>query len=312
MAEESVIRIGARGSALSLRQVELVADLLRAAHPGLRVEVKQITTKGDRVLDTPLPVIGGKGLFTLEIEAALREGAIDLAVHSLKDLPTEDADGIVIGAIPTRADAADVLIARDGGSLDELPLGARIGTSSPRRAAQLKRRRSDVAPASIRGNIETRICKGDDPENGFDAIVLAAAGLDRLDLAGRVTQRLPFEIMLPAPGQGALGVQCRQEDRVEQLVAAINDPSSALAVSAERAFLAALGGGCSAPIAALGTFTEDELRLDGRVLSNDGAEWLDVSLREPCADMETARALGKKLAEIAIREGLPIPLERLA
>jgi hydroxymethylbilane synthase len=274
--------------------------------------VTPITTKGDRVLDTPLPVIGGKGLFTLEIEAALRDGAIDLAVHSLKDLPTEPADGIVIGAIPARADAADVLIARDGGSLDELPQGARIGTSSPRRAAQLKRHRPDVAPSSIRGNIETRIRKGDNPDNGFDAIVLAAAGLDRLDLAGRVTQRLPFEIMLPAPGQGALAVQCRQGDPAEHLVAAINDLPSALAVSAERAFLSGLGGGCSAPIAALGTLAAGELRLDGRVLSNDGATWLDVSLHEPCPDLETARALGSKLAEIAIRDGLPIPLERLA
>lgn len=310
MTEQTSIRIGARGSSLSLRQVDLVADLLRAAHPGLSVEVTVIATKGDRIADAPLPSIGGKGLFTEEIEFALLEGRIDLAVHSLKDLPTTEADGIMIGAVPTRASASDVLIARTGLRLADLPHGARIGTSSTRRASQLKRFRADFEPASIRGNVETRIRKSNDPANGYDAIVLAAAGIERLGLGDRVIDVLPFDVMLPAPGQGALAVQCRRDEQIERLLAAIGDPQTTFAVTAERAFLEGLGGGCSAPIAALGVFSDRQLLLSGRVLTDDGSQSLDVAMREECVNVDQARQLGAKLAEMAIEHGLPMPLER--
>jgi hydroxymethylbilane synthase len=306
------IRIGARGSQLSLCQVDLVANLLRAAHPHLSIEVVAITTKGDRVLDTPLPLLGGKGLFTREIESALLTERIDLAVHSLKDLPTTDTDGIVIGAIPKRASAADVMIANGGVQLADLPLGARIGTSSPRRAAQLKRYRSDLQPASIRGNVETRIRKCGDPDNGYHAIVLAAAGIDRLGLALGTAEMLPFEVMLPAPGQGALAVQCRSDGSMACLLDAINDRESALAVTAERAFLEALGGGCTAPIAALGVVSDGEARLSGRVLNPDGSHSVDVALNCAGTSLDQVRALGSRLAELAIAQGADSFLERLS
>jgi hydroxymethylbilane synthase len=311
MPELTTIRIGARGSRLSLRQVDLVANLLRAAHPGLSLEVVPITTKGDRVLDTPLPLIGGKGLFTEEIESALLSGRIDLAVHSLKDLPTTDTEGIVIGAIPRRASAADVLVANDGVRLADLPPGARIGTSSPRRATQLVRYRSDLQPVPIRGNVETRLRKGGKADD-YHAIVLAAAGIDRLGLTLDAPEVLPFDIMLPAPGQGALAIQCRSVGPMERLVGAINDWPSALAVTAERAFLDALGGGCATPIAALGVVSDGEVRLAGRVLSPDGRRWVDVGLTSACMNLDQARALGSQLAELAIAQGADGFLERPA
>ena len=312
MTGPTTIRIGARGSRLSLCQVDLVANVLRAAHTHLAIEVVAITTKGDRVLDTPLPLLGGKGLFTQEIESALLTERIDLAVHSLKDLPTTDTDGIVIGAIPKRASAADIMIANDGVRLAELPLGARIGTSSPRRAAQLKRYRSDLQPVSIRGNVETRIRKGRDVENDYHAIVLAAAGIDRLGLALGTAEVLPFEVMLPAPGQGALAVQCRRDGSMACLLDAINDRESALAVTAERAFLEVLGGGCAAPIAALGVIGDGEARLSGRVLNPEGSHWVDVELTCACTSVDQARALGTRLAELAIAQGADSLLERLS
>ena len=312
MTAPTTIRIGARDSRLSLRQVDLVANLLRAAHPHLSIEVVAITTKGDRVLDTPLPLLGGKGLFTQEIEAALLTERIDLAVHSLKDLPTTDPDGIVIGAIPKRASAADVMIANDAVRLADLPLGARIGTSSPRRAAQLKRYRCDLQPASIRGNVETRIRKGEEPDNDYHAIVLAAAGINRLGLALGTVEVLPFEVMLPAPGQGALAVQCRSDGPMTCLLDAITDRESALAVTAERAFLEALGGGCAAPIAALGVISDGAARLSGRVLNPDGSHWVDVELNGACSSLDQARALGSRLAELAIVQGADSFLQRIA
>lgn len=299
----STIRIGARGSNLSLRQVTLVADMLKSAHPELLVEVCEITTIGDRLMDTPLPMIGGKGVFTGEIEAALFDGRIDLAVHSLKDLPTGELTDVVIGAIPVRGSPVDVLIGRTAARLADLPAGARIGTSSPRRGSQLKRFRTDLQPTSIRGNVETRLRKGSDPALGYDAVVLAAAGLDRLGIAGQITETLPIHIMLPAPGQGALAVQCRDEARIRRLLASINHPPTDLAVTAERAFLQGLGGGCSAPIAALGRFSGGSLNLIGRVLTADGSRSIDVSTSEPCADRNAARDIGLALAQLAIERG---------
>ncbi len=303
MTDLTTIRIGARGSRLSLRQVDFVANLLRAAHPRLAIEVVAITTQGDCILETPLPLIGGKGLFTQEIESALLTERIDVAVHSLKDLPTADTDGIVIGAIPTRESAADVLVANDGRQLADLPPGARVGTSSPRRAAQLTRFRSDLQPASIRGNVETRIHKGSDPDNDYHAVVLAAAGIERLGLALDTAEVLSFDVMLPAPGQGAIAVQCRREGPTASLIGAIDDWQSAFAVTAERAFLEALGGGCAAPIAALGLISDGEARLIGRVLSPDGGHWIDVELTGAGTSLDQARALGSRLADLAIAQG---------
>jgi hydroxymethylbilane synthase len=297
------IRIGARGSALSLRQVELVADLLHAAHPGVAVETVVISTKGDRVLDSPLPVIGGKGVFTEEIEAALLDGRIDLAVHSLKDLPTADSYGVIVGAIPTRASSADAFVSRSAANLAELPQNATIGTSSPRRAAQLQRFRSDFQTVSIRGNVETRLRKSDDAAHRYDAIVLAEAGLARLGLAARVTGVIPFDVMLPAPGQGALAVQCRDDAQIRHALTAINDLASECAVAGERAFLEGLGGGCSAPIASLGIVENGAMKLVGRVLSLDGATSIDVEFNRPCSSREEARELGLALARLALDRG---------
>ena len=274
-----------------------------AAWPAQNPAIVLIETRGDRTLDTPLPEIGGKGLFTLEIEDALRAGEIDLAVHSLKDLPTEPGPGIVIGAVPERVTVTDALISRSGATLLELPFGATIGTSSHRRAAQLRRARPDLRPESIRGNIETRLRKTNDPNGPYDAAVLASAGLERLDLLGAATEILSLDLMLPAPGQGALAVQCRDDPESRALLAAIDDPAARLATSGERAFLAALGGGCSAPIACYGELVERRLRLHGRIVTLDASEQVDVALEWPVDDATMAVAAGTELARMALERG---------
>ena len=298
-----VIRIGARGSNLSLRQTQIVADLLRVHDPGLRIEVVVITTTGDRQLDTPLSLMGGKGVFTEEIESALLNGVIDFAVHSLKDLPVESREDIVIGAITERASVADVLISRSGLGLEQLQIGSRIGTSSLRRSTQLLHLRPDLVPISIRGNVETRIRKAQDPAGEYDAIVLAQAGLDRLELAHVAVEALSLEVMLPAPGQGALAVQSRNDPELFELLSAINHAETAFATTAERAFLSALGGGCSTPVAALGRFDGDRLHLRGRVNSVDGACQIDVEATVVVSDGAAATRLGHDLAGDAIARG---------
>lgn len=272
-----VITLGTRGSALARWQTEWVAECLRRAWPGLEIRTQLFTTVGDRVLDKPLPEIGGKGLFTEELENALRAGLIDLAVHSLKDLPIAEAAGLALGAIPARADARDVLIARAGLTLEALPAGARVGTSSLRRAAQLLARRPDLTLLPLRGNVDTRVRKA--LSGDYDAIVLAAAGVERLDLASHVTEYLPLDVMLPAPGQAALAVQCRAADaRVRDLLRPLDDAATRAAVTAERAFLQALGGGCSAPVAAYARPSADsQLHLDGLVAAPDGRRVIRMS-----------------------------------
>jgi hydroxymethylbilane synthase len=308
-----MLRLGTRGSQLARWQTGHVLDGLLRAHPGLQAEMTVMSTKGDQVLDTPLPLIGGKGLFTAELEAALRGGEIDLAVHSLKDLPTEDPDGLVIGAVLERADPADVLVSRGGHTLETLPPGAVIGTSSHRRAAQLLHQRPDLKTHDIRGNIDTRLRKALDPGGPYDAIVLACAGLLRLDRGEVIRQRLTFTQMLPAPGQGALAVQCRAEGETCALLRPLHHPETALAVTAERAFLAGLGGGCSLPVAAYalrdnsGAFT-----LRGRVCAPDGSRQIEVSSDFDGDDLPAAREAGLSLARQALNAGAAALLEALS
>lgn len=235
------------------------------------------TTTGDRTLDKPLPEIGGKGLFTAELESALRRCEIDVAVHSLKDLPIEDAPGLLLGAICERADARDVVISARREKLATLPSGARIGTSSLRRSAQLQAYRPDLDIAAIRGNIDTRVQKA--LSGGYDAIILAAAGVRRLELEAHVSEFISFDVMLPAPGQGALAVQCRAGDtRTLALLRALDHAPTRAAVTAERAFLAGLGGGCSSPVAAYAEWLEGgSLQLEGLVASLDGTNVIRVS-----------------------------------
>lgn len=297
---QHTVRLGTRGSALARRQTDYIAGLLRAAWPGLACETVIIRTAGDRVLDTPLPLLGGKGAFTAELEAALGRREIDLAVHSLKDLPVAAPAGLTLGAVPARGEAADVLVSRAGYTWETLPRGATVGTSSRRRAAQLLYRRPDLRVRDIRGNVDTRLRKALAADGEYDAIVLAHAGLARLDRADVITQILPLEIMLPAPGQGALGVQCRVEGEMLAWLAPLDHPATRQAITAERAFLTGLGGGCAMPIAAYGMVESGQLHLVGRVTAPDGGAQIDVQLRGPAAD---AAALGGRLAGFALAQG---------
>ncbi len=306
---DRTIRIGTRGSALARWQTDHVAGLLRAAYADLKVEITVISTQGDRVLDQPLPLVGGKGLFTAELEAALRGGEIDCAVHSLKDLPTELGDGLTVGAIPKRADPADALVSRAGHTLATLPTGASVGTSSRRRAAQLLHARPDLQMRDIRGNVDTRIRKALDPDGDYDAILLAFAGLDRLGKAAVISERIDFDRLLPAPGQGALGIQCRDDAESRDLLALLTHEPTATAVSAERAFLGELGSGCSLPVAAYAVIEEGNLHLRGRVNSLDGAQQIDVAM---IAGADEAEAVGRELARQALAQGAAQLLESLS
>lgn len=301
MPTPDTLRLGTRTSRLAWWQAEHVAGALESAWPGLAVELVSFVTEGDRTLDQPLPEIGGKGLFTHELEAALLGGRIDLAVHSLKDLPTDDPDGLTLGAITAREDPRDAWVCPAGHALAELPDGAVVGTSSLRRASQLLRQRPDLQIRSIRGNVETRVRKA--RGEGYDATVLACAGLARLEILDVATGVLDYDTMLPAPGQAALGVQVRAGDPdVRRLVAALDHAETRQSVEAERHFLAALGGGCSAPIAALGTVAGGRLRLRGRVCSVDGGRTAEVEVERE-AGPDAARALGHAAAQTVIDDG---------
>jgi hydroxymethylbilane synthase len=285
--------VGTRNSPLALWQTEHVIGRLRELHPGLAVEVQRIRTEGDRIKDVPLAQIGGRGVFVKDIENALRAGSIDLAVHSLKDMTTVLPDGLVIGAVLAREDARDVLISPRGYRLDTLPPGARIGTSSLRRAAQLRAWRPDLRIAELRGNVGTRLRKAE--SEGLDTIVLAAAGVLRLGLADRIADYLPVGLVTPAVGQGALALQVRLSDEaVLQLVKPLHDGVTGAAVSAERSLLRALGGGCQVPIAALAQVREGTLHLMAMVASLDGA----LVLRDAMSgEIDHPEALGLALAE---------------
>jgi hydroxymethylbilane synthase len=298
------LRIGTRGSPMALRQTALVRDRLIAAHPGLgaagAVEIVTIRTTGDRVQDRLLAEIGGKGLFTKEIEQALILDAIDLAVHSLKDMETWLPDGLEIGCVLARDDPRDALLSRSAASLASLPAGARIGTASLRRQAQLLRRRPDLSVIPIRGNVNTRLDKLAAGE--FEAIVLALCGLERLGKAGLASEILAPEIMLPAVGQGALAIECRAGDEeLQQLLAPLHDAGAAACVRAERAMLAALDGSCRTPIAGLAELAGDRLTIEGLLLQPDGSG--EVRGRSS-GDVGDAAALGAALGgELRARAG---------
>ena len=291
------IKFGSRSSKLARWQTGFIQRSLETLWPGLKSELVLIQTEGDRVLEIPLPEIGGKGLFTQELELALREDRVDVAVHSLKDLPIEDSAGIVIGLIPVRATAHDVLVSRNAEALEDLPLGAVVGTSSLRRQGQLLASRPDLVVKSLRGNVQTRLKKLEDGQ--YDAILLAHAGLVRLGLEAHITQILPYEIMLPAPGQGALAVQCRQDDQETlKLLANLDDPLTRAEVEAERCFLQALGGGCSLPVGALAEHCQGEISMQGVVVSPDGKRVIRVA-----GSGSDPGALGAALAREALALG---------
>ncbi|MFZ5817975.1 MAG: hydroxymethylbilane synthase [Bacillota bacterium] len=303
----SIIRVATRGSLLALTQTGMVVDLLREANPGTEFELHTFKTVGDKVLDVALSQIGGKGLFTKELEDALLEGRADLAVHSLKDMPTELPPGLVLGCIPEREDPRDVVITREGTPFAELPAGALVGTSSLRRVAQLRAQRPDLQYVPIRGNVDTRLRKLE--EGQVAALIMAAAGLHRAGFAERITEYLEPSYCLPAPGQGALAIEIRERDsQIGQIVGRIHDTATALEVMAERALLARLEGGCQVPIGAHAVYDRGHLHLEGLIASPDGAT---VIRYEAEADAGRARSLGEQVADWLLANGGQQILEAL-
>ena len=293
------LRIATRGSRLALWQAEFVRDSLTAAHPALTIEFEIVVSSGDANRVDPLHKLGGIGLFTKEIQDAVLDGRAHVAVHSLKDLPTEPHPKLKLAAVPKRGLTEDALLSPRFDTLMNLPQGAKVATSSLRRRAQLLRHRPDLTISDLRGNVETRIRKLDEWE--LDAIVLAAAGLDRLGLADRITERFTPDVMLPAVGQGALGIECRADDEeTANLLQVLNDGPTHAAVLAERAYLFALQGGCQLPIGALATVDGDDLRLRGNVVSRDGSKMLEG---EEAGRISDAVAIGRSLGERLLSQG---------
>jgi hydroxymethylbilane synthase len=301
------LKIGTRGSQLALFQANWVKEKLEQAHPLLRVTLIKIKTTGDKIQDAPLAKIGGKGLFVKEIEEALLAKRIDLAVHSIKDVPTEFPEGLRLSAITKREDPRDAFISGKGISLKDLPQQAKIGTSSLRRQAQLLHLRSDLQLIPLRGNLDTRLKKL--KTLNLDGIVLAYAGLKRLGLDENITEILPVDISLPAIGQGALGIETRMGDtEVEEKTGFLNDPDSSVAVSAERAFLKRLEGGCQVPIAAYGRIINSVLQIDGLVGTIDGKRLIRHQVE---GQIEQAESLGVQLAEVLLTKGAGEILEEV-
>jgi len=295
-----VVRVGSRGSKLALAQTSQMVEALGRRHPDVRFDIEIIKTTGDKILDAPLSKIGGKGLFTKEIEQALADDRIDMAVHSMKDLPTAETPGLVIGATPIREDARDCLASLKGLRLADIPKNGRIATSSLRRSAQLRAARPDVQIVDVRGNLDTRIGKlrGD---GAPDAMALAAAGLKRLSVDDIGIRPIGLDVMLPAVGQGALAIQIRKNDRrIKNIVAVLHDEQTAAEVAAERAFLAMLGGGCQVPVGAIARKTGDRLMLEGVIASLDGAEIYRNKI-EGAADKP--EEIGRSLADLLLGMG---------
>ena len=304
---EIVLYIGTRGSELALWQAQWVQNSIMTHWPSVSVELTIIKTKGDKILDVPLAKVGGKGLFVKEIEEALLDRRIDLAVHSMKDMPSTLPPGLSISAIPQREDPLDALVSPSHPSLKALPDNARVGTSSLRRSAQLLRQRPDLQITPLRGNLGTRLNKLDTTE--LDAVVLAAAGLKRLGWENRITERLAPEIMLPAVGQGALCIESRTNDEVvDPILAKLNHAATRTAVTAERAFLHRLEGGCQVPIAGHAIIEDEHIKLTGLVAELDGSRMIKNSMQSP---LDQAQNLGTRLAEDLLAKGADEILKRL-
>ena len=300
----SLLRIATRKSALALWQAEHVASLLRAAHPGLRVELVPLSTRGDEILDKPLATVGGKGLFLKELEVAMLDGRAELAVHSLKDVPAELEAGFALPAILPRADAADAFVSNHYNDVQALPRGARVGTSSLRRQAQLRALRPDLELLDLRGNVGTRLQKLD--AGHYDAIVLACAGLERLGLHERIRSRLGAPDWLPAPGQAAIAIEARADQApILEALAVLDDAETRLAVTAERAMNQALGGSCTVPVGAWCTVTEHGLHLRGMVGDVASGRVLSAEAAGSSAD---AAKLGQEVAQALFAQGAGVML----
>jgi len=304
---ENQIRIATRKSPLAMWQAEHVSARLIEAHPGLEVELVTFTTQGDKILDTPLAKIGGKGLFVKELERAMLDGDADIAVHSMKDVPVELPEGLYLPVILQREDPRDAFVSNDYKDLTDLPQGARLGTSSLRRQSQLREARPDLEILDLRGNVNTRLAKLD--AGDYDAIILACAGLKRLGFDERIRTSLSPEVSLPAIGQGAIGIECRNDDaRINNLIAVLDDPITHICVDAERAMNERLEGGCQVPIAGFAELNDDQLQLRGLVGKVDGSEILRSAI---FGKPDEAKAMGTALAEELLARGADTILEAL-
>ena len=296
---EDILRIATRKSPLALWQAHYVSDLLQKHHPALKIELVTMTTQGDKILDTPLAKVGGKGLFVKELETGMLEGRADIAVHSMKDVPVEFPTGLHLAVICEREDPRDAFVSNNFKSLDELPQGARLGTSSLRRQCQIAALRPDLNIIDLRGNVNTRLKKLDNGE--YDAIILAAAGLIRLEFHDRITQFIDTDVSLPAIGQGAVGIECRSDDaRVNNLIAPLNDNKTQIRVLAERAMNQRLEGGCQVPIAGYAEYEKGIILLRGLVGQVDGKKIIRGEIAGP---PENAEELGMVLAEDLLARG---------
>ena len=304
---EQIVRIATRKSPLALWQAEHVRAVLQQAHPGLVVELLEMSTQGDKILDTPLAKIGGKGLFVKELERAMLDGEADIAVHSMKDVPVDLPDGLYLPVILEREDPLDAFVSNHYAAFSDLPEGAIVGTSSLRRQCQLRERRPDLDIRDLRGNVNTRLKKLDDGE--YDAIILASAGLKRLNMAARITAQLTDDISLPAIGQGAIGIESRSQDtRIDELIAVLDDHDTHTRVIAERALNQRLGGGCQVPIAGFALLEGDELWIRGLVGRTDGSEIIRAEARGPRSQ---AAELGIAVAEELLAGGADVILQAL-
>ena len=298
MKNDTII-IGTRASKLALWQAEYVKRRLEEKYPELSVALKKMTTKGDQILDAPLAKIGGKGLFTKELEDAMLEGEVDIAVHSLKDMPTEVPSGLIISAITKRFDVGDAIVSSKYEALADLPKGAKVGTSSLRRKAQLLHERSDLDIHDLRGNVGTRLDKLE--SENFDAVILAVAGLKRLGFGDRITEVIDQKIMLPAVGQGALAIETREDDKaIRARIDFLNDPSTVTAAKAERAFLSRVQGGCQVPVGVYATEVKAGLHVEAVIASLDGMRLYRAGID---GAREEAEHLGTKLAEKLLDDG---------
>jgi len=304
---KKIIRIATRQSPLALWQAEHVAELLEQAFPNVTTELVKMVTRGDKILDAPLAKVGGKGLFVKELEQGMLEGAADIAVHSMKDVPIEFPEGLHLAAILTREDPTDAFVSNQYKSFSELPTRARIGTSSLRRECQLKQHLPEAEVLPLRGNVNTRLAKLDAGE--YDAIILASAGLKRLGMGDRITQTLDTSVSLPAVGQGAIGIECRVDDvEINQMLAALHDQVTGVCVKAERAMNTRLNGGCQVPIAGFAILQETQVFMRGLVGSPDGQV---IYRAERAGSIEQAESLGQQIAEDLLSQGADKVLQAL-